>query len=59
MNRYEFLVSNHKIERLTVCANSEEEARQKLYDFEVDEEETEQDDYDFYGAELDEVEEDV
>lgn len=59
MNRYEFLVSNHKIERLTVYANSEEEARQKLYDFEVDEEETEQDDYDFYGADLDEVEEDV
>lgn len=59
MNRYEFLVPNNKIERLIVTANSEEEAKQKLFDFDLDEEETEQDDYDFDLAELDIMEEDV
>lgn len=59
MNRYEFLVPNHKVERLTVYASSEEEALRKLYDFDIDEEETEQDDYDMDSYEIDLVEEDV
>lgn len=59
MNRYVFLVPNQTLERITVIANNEEEARAKMKDFEVEEYETIQNDYDFYDADLQEFEEDV
>ena len=59
MNRYTFTVRNERVETLSVFANSEEEAREKLENWEDVEEDNFEDDYDFDYAELEEVEEDV
>ena len=59
MNRYTFTVRNERTETLSVFANSEEEAREKLENWEDVEENFFEDDYQFDEAELEEVEEDV
>lgn len=59
MNRYTFTVRNERTETLSVFANSEEEAREKLENWEDVEEDFFEDDYQFDEAELEEVEEDV
>lgn len=59
MNRYTFTVKNERVETLSVFANSEEEAREKLENWEDVEEDFFEDDYQFDEAELEEVEEDV
>ena len=59
MNRYTFTVRNERVETLSVFANSEEEAREKLESWEDVEEDDFEDCYDFNYAELEEVEEDV
>lgn len=59
MNRYTFTVRNERTETLSVFANSEEEAREKLESWEDVEEDNFEDCYDFDYAELEEVEEDV
>ena len=59
MNRYTFTVINERTETLLVLANSEEEAREKLENWEDVEEDDFEDCYDFDYAELEEVEEDV
>ena len=59
MNRYTFTVRNERVETLSVFANSEEEAREKLENWEDVEEDFFEDDYQFDEAELEEVEEDV
>ena len=59
MNKYTFTVRNERVETLSVFANSEEEAREKLENWEDVEEDFFEDDYDFDYAELEEVEEDV
>ena len=59
MNRYTFTVRNERVETLSVFANSEEEAREKLENWEDVEEDNFEDCYDFDYAELEEVEEDV
>ena len=59
MNKYTFTVRNEMVETLSVFANSEEEAREKLENWEDVEEDFFEDDYDFDYAELEEVEEDV
>ena len=59
MNRYTFTVRNERVETLSVFANSEEEAREKLESWEDVEEDDFEDCYDFDYAELEEVEEDV
>lgn len=59
MNRYTFTVKNERTETLSVFANSEEEAREKLESWEDVEEDDFEDCYDFDYAELEEVEEDV
>lgn len=57
MNRYTFTVKNERVETLSVFANSEEEAREKLESWEDVEEDDFEDCYDFDYAELEEVEE--
>lgn len=59
MNRYTFTVKNERVETLSVFANSEEEAREKLESWEDVEEDNFEDCYDFDYAELEEVEEDI
>ena len=59
MNRYTFTVRSERVETLSVFANSEEEAREKLENWEDVEEDNFEDCYDFDYAELEEVEEDV
>ena len=59
MNKYTFTVRNERVETLSVFANSEEEAREKLESWEDVEEDDFEDCYDFDYAELEEVEGDV
>ena len=59
MNKYTFTVRNERVETLSVFANSEEEAREKLENWDGVEEIDFEDDYYCDEAELEEVEEDV